>query len=65
MALKITTANEANTITNIITVIYAAPGIGKTSLAFTADKPLLLDFDKGAGEYVAKSDDGDQQGEAA
>jgi hypothetical protein len=29
-------------------VFYAPPGAGKTSLGFTADAPLLLDFDHGA-----------------
>lgn len=56
MALKITTASEPITIDSIITVIYAAPGIGKTSLAFTADKPLLLDFDKGAHRAANRGD---------
>jgi hypothetical protein len=29
-------------------VIYGPPGLGKTSLAFTAEAPLLLDFDNGS-----------------
>lgn len=28
-------------------LIYGEPGIGKTSLAFTSEKPLLIDFDGG------------------
>lgn len=31
----------------ILIVIFAPPGLGKTSLSFTADKPFLMDFDKG------------------
>lgn len=48
MALKIVKATEPMPVENIVLTIYAQPGVGKTSLAFTADKPLLLDFDKGA-----------------
>ena len=28
-------------------LLYGEPGIGKTSLAFTSEKPLLIDFDSG------------------
>ena len=48
MALKITAANEPIRIELITIGLYALPGIGKTSLAFTASRPLLLDFDLGA-----------------
>jgi hypothetical protein len=33
-----------------------SPGIGKTSLAFTADNPLLLDFDQGAHRAPNRKD---------
>ena len=33
---------------NMTAVIYGPPGVGKTTLAFTADRPALLDFDAGA-----------------
>src|SRR5690606_12335554 len=36
--------------------IYGAPGLGKTSLAFTADTPLLLDFDQGAHRAANRKD---------
>lgn len=48
MALNIKTAADPVEIGSLITLIYGQPGIGKTSLAFSADKPLLLDFDAGA-----------------
>ena len=34
-------------VSNLIATIYGAPSSGKTSLAFTADKPVLFDFDGG------------------
>src|SRR6185295_4994181 len=48
MTLRITKATDPIEVKNICLTIYANPGIGKTSLAFTAEKPLLLDFDGGA-----------------
>lgn len=48
MALKIKRADEPIEIERINLCIYAPPGVGKTSLGFTADAPLLLDFDEGA-----------------
>lgn len=53
MALKITKETDPIHISQLAVVLYAPPGIGKTTLAFTADKPLLLDFDKGS--YRAKN----------
>lgn len=46
--LKITKATDAIEVKNITMCLYSVPGIGKTSAAFTADHPLLLDFDKGS-----------------
>jgi hypothetical protein len=48
MALRITKATDPIEVKNITTCIYAVPGIGKSTLGFTAEKPLLLDFDKGS-----------------
>ncbi|MFQ0995715.1 ATP-binding protein [Gilliamella sp. BG2] len=48
MALKIIKAEQPIEVKNLTICLYAQPGIGKTSTAFTADKPLLFDFDKGA-----------------
>jgi AAA domain len=48
MALKIVKASEPMQVDNIVLTCYSQPGLGKTSLAFTAAKPLLLDFDKGS-----------------
>jgi hypothetical protein len=46
--LKIIKATEPMPVANIVLTIYAAPGLGKSTLGFTAEKPLMLDFDKGA-----------------
>lgn len=46
--LKITKSSEAISVTTLVVVIYSPPGIGKTSMGFTAEKPLTIDFDKGS-----------------
>jgi len=46
--LKITKASEPIEVRTLTVCVYAPPGVGKTSMGFTAAKPLLLDFDKGA-----------------
>jgi hypothetical protein len=45
--LHITQASDVIEVKNLTVCIYAVPGVGKTTLGFTADRPLLLDFDKG------------------
>lgn len=56
MALRIVRASEPIVVKNIVVGIYGAPGVGKTSLAYSADKTLLLDFDKGAHRAVGRKD---------
>lgn len=56
MSLKITKASDPIPVERLNVVIYAPPGIGKTSLAFTADTPLLLDFDNGAHRAANRKD---------
>lgn len=46
--LRIIEACERILIETIVLTFYSPPGIGKTSLGFSADSPLLLDADKGA-----------------
>ncbi|KGQ36964.1 ATP-binding protein [Gallibacterium genomosp. 1] len=48
MALKIISSKQSIEVKNITICIYAPPAYGKTSTAFTAKNPLLLDFDNGA-----------------
>lgn len=38
----------------LIAVIYGEPGVCKTSLAFTAESPLLMDFDEGVLRAVGR-----------
>ena len=56
MAIKITKADQVIEVSTLCMTIYSQPGLGKTSLAFTANKPLLLDFDKGAYRAVDRKD---------
>lgn len=56
MALKITRATDPIRVERINLVLYGPPGVGKTSLAFTADAPLLLDFDQGAHRAPNRKD---------
>jgi len=46
--LKITKSSDPIVVKNIVLCVYGVPGLGKTSTGFTADGPLLLDFDHGA-----------------
>src|SRR5215469_3387275 len=48
MPIRIIPASAPMTIDQVVLGIYSLPGIGKTTLGFTAEAPLLLDFDKGA-----------------
>lgn len=56
MALKIIKSSEPIKVERINLCIYGQPGAGKTSLAFTADSPLLLDFDNGAYRAANRKD---------
>lgn len=56
MTLKITRAADPITVERLNVCIYGQPGSGKTSLAFTAGAPLLLDFDQGAHRAANRKD---------
>lgn len=56
MSLKIIKSSEPIRVDRLNMCIYAAPGLGKTSLSFTAAKPLLLDFDRGAHRSANRKD---------
>lgn len=56
MSLKITRAADPILVERLNLVLYGPPGIAKTSLAFTADAPLLLDFDNGSHRAPNRKD---------
>lgn len=56
MALKIVSASTPIKVERLNVCIYGQPGVGKTSMAFTAEKPLLLDFDRGAHRAAGRKD---------
>ena len=56
MALKIVRAEDPIKVERLNVVIYGPPGIGKSSVAFTADAPILLDFDNGAHRAANRKD---------
>lgn len=56
MALKITPPSEPIATTTLIITLFGQPGIGKSTLAFSAPKPLLLDFDGGAQRAAGRKD---------
>lgn len=56
MALRILKASEPIKVEHLNVCIYGAPGTGKSTLAFSSNKPILLDFDKGAHRAANRKD---------
>jgi hypothetical protein len=56
MALTITHASEPIPVNRITLALYGDPGVGKTTLAFSADKPLVFDFDNGSHRASNRKD---------
>lgn len=56
MALKIHRASDPIEITQTKVLVYGQPGAGKSSLSFTTEKPLMLDFDGGAHRSAYRQD---------
>jgi len=56
MALRITKGSDPIQVEQLTVCVYAPPGVGKTSLGFSAEAPLLLDFDSGAYRAVNRQD---------
>lgn len=56
MGLKITKSTDIIEVKTLCVTIYSNPGMGKTSLSFTAKNPLLLDFDGGAYRATNRKD---------
>ncbi len=56
MAIKIIRASDPITVDRLHICLYGPPGIGKSSTAFSAESPLLLDFDQGAHRAMNRKD---------
>lgn len=54
--MKIIKASEPILISQIKALLFGQPGSSKTSIALTSDRPLLLDFDKGAYRAIHRAD---------
>jgi hypothetical protein len=54
--INITKSTDAIDVKTLCLTVYSQPGLGKTSLAFTASRPLLLDFDNGAHRAPNRGD---------
>lgn len=54
MAYQVITEEEPLNIENIVIVVFGEPGIGKTSLSFTSENPIVEDFDKGVQRAVGR-----------
>ncbi len=55
--LKITRSADPIEVKTLVACIHGDPGLGKTSLAYTAEKPLCLAFDKGVYRAGARRGD--------
>ena len=51
---KITKANEIKIPETVVGLIYGQPGVGKSSLALSMPKPLLIDTDNGIARVQAE-----------
>lgn len=54
--LKIVKASDPMLVERVNLCIYSAPGLGKSTLGFTAEAPLNLDFDGGTHRAVNRKD---------
>ena len=56
MTLRIVKSSEPVTVDQLVLCAYSAPGLGKTTLGFTAEAPLLIDFDRGVYRAAHRGD---------
>lgn len=56
MPLKIVRAADPIEVRRITVVLYGSPGASKTSTAFSAESPILLDFDNGVHRALNRKD---------
>ena len=57
MSLRIVPASQPIEIKNIVLTEYSVPGLGKSSLAYTAEAPLMLAFDGGCYRAAVRRGD--------
>lgn len=56
MALNIISKDQPIPIDHLVVMVYGQPGVGKTSMACTAAKPILFDFDRGSHRSAYRQD---------
>ena len=56
MTLRIVKSSEPVKVDQLVLSVYSQPGLGKTSLGFTAEDPLLIDFDRGVYRAAHRGD---------
>jgi len=56
MALKIIKSDDPIQVDQIVIAIYSNPGLGKTTLGFSSNLPLLFDFDSGSHRSAIRND---------
>jgi len=56
MTLRIIHSNEPLHVEHVIITLYGQPGVGKSTLGFSADAPILMDFDGGAYRALNRKD---------
>lgn len=54
--INVTKATDSIEVKTLCLTVYSQPGLGKSSLAFSASRPLLLDFDNGAHRAANRGD---------
>jgi len=54
--MRIISGTEPITVEHPVFLVFGQPGIGKSSLGYSADEPLLLDADRGAHRAVNRRD---------
>lgn len=54
--INVTKSTDPIEVKTLCLTVYSQPGLGKTSLAFSASRPLLLDFDNGAHRAPNRAD---------
>jgi hypothetical protein len=56
MTLRIIKADDPIEIKQLVITLYGVPGLGKSTLGFSAHNPVLLDFDNGAYRAANRKD---------